>query len=294
MKLEEVSTLEIAEQKEDESSELSKKKNVESYREPVEIKSNEHDIIHNDEDSEDGETNLNINIESFKNSFIIKIFGMLLILIIISFVSIGILKIPKIRSSIIYDYYELTENIMIYSSIIFFFSIIAFSFYRNLMKIIPINYILFLGFSSYPVIVSSVVATLYYFSPVIVNLLLIMVTCLIIGLYALIKKDRINAFNLFLFVLFFQIIITWFILIFLPIKERQIYYSFILAFIMGVYLIYDAQLINEKINYTYSFNDYIFVYLEVFTDFPRFALTNFFISLKKILVEAFPSLKNKN
>ena len=274
MKLPQASTLEIDEQKEEESSELSKKRNDESFKMPVNIKSSEHDIIHNDEDSEDGETNLNINIESFKNSSIIKIFGMLLILLIISLSTIFILKIPTIRADIIYDYFDLCEDILFYSSIIFIISIIIFAFYRNLMRIVPINYILLLGFSSYPVIVSSVIATLYYFAPVIVNLLLLMVTCIIIGFYALIKKDKISSLKLFLLVLFSQIIITWLILIFLPFKEKQIYYAFILAFTIGVYLIYDAKLINEKFDNTYSFNDYIFVYLEVFKLFLKLFCIN--------------------
>ena len=295
MKLPEASTLEITDQKEDEPSELSKKKNNKSYKIPeeIEIKSNEHEIIHNDEDSEDGETNLSINIESFKNSFIMKIFGMLLVLLIIALSTIFILKIPSIRSDIIYDYYDLFEDILFYSSIIFVISVSIFAFYRNLMKIVPINYILFLGFSSYPIIVSSVIATLYYFAPVIVNLLLLMVTCLVIGIYALIKKDRISPLKLFLLVLFSQIIITWFILLFLPIKEKQVYYAFLLAFMIGNNLIYDALLINEKFGYTNSFNDYIYAYLEIFTDFPRFALTKSYIEIKKILIEAFPNLKDK-
>ena len=293
MKLPEASTLEIADQKEDESSNLSKKKNDELYKEPVEIKSSEHELIHNDEDSEDGESILNLNAELFKSSFIIKIFLMLFIVIILSFSTIFILKIPTIRSNIIYDYYDLFENILLYSSIIFVISAIIFGFYRNLMKIIPINYILLLFFSLYPVIVSSVIATLYYFPPVIVNLLLLMVTVLIIGIYALVKKDKISLLKLFLLVLFAQIMITWFILTFLTLKERQIYYAFILAFMIGVYLIYDARLINEKLGDRYSFNDYIFVYLEIFTDFPRFTLTKSYIELKKILIEAFPNLKNK-
>ena len=293
MKLPEASTLEIADQKEDESSNLSQKKNDEPYKKPVELKTSEHEIIHNDEDSEDGEANLYLNSESFKNSFIIKIFLMLLIVIILSFSTIFILKIPTIRSDIIYDYYDLCEDILFYSSIIFVISVIIFGFYRNLMKTIPINYILLLGFSLYPVILSSVIATLYYFAPVIVNLILLMVTVLIIGFYALIKKDKISSFKLFLLVLFGQIMITWFILLFLPFKEMQIYYAFFVAFMIGIYLIYDAKLINEKLGDSYSYNDYIFVYLEIFTDFPRFTLTKCYIELKKIVIEAFPNLKNK-
>ena len=39
---------------------------------------------------------------------------------------------------------------------------------------------------------------------------------------------------------------------------------------IGVYLIYDGRLINEKFRDSYSCNGYIFAYLEIFTDFPRF------------------------
>ena len=48
-----------------------------------------------------------------------------------------------------------------------------------------------------------------------------MVTVLIIGFYALLKKDKISPLKLFLLVLFAQILITWFILLFLPFKEGK-------------------------------------------------------------------------
>ena len=49
-------------------------------------------------------------------------------------------------------------------------------------------------------------------------------------------------------------------------------YTFLMTFVIGIYLVYDTQLIMGKFGEAYSVDDYIFATLEIYMDIVRLFL----------------------
>ncbi len=106
----------------------------------------------------------------------------------------------------------------------------------------------------------------HYYQTIVMGLILSIISCLVIIIYANYSKNEFNEFYIFLLILFSQIFITWFILVFMPVEEFYILIGFGIAFLLGIYFNYNAGLMNEKYLNGHSFHDYTFDLLEVYTD----------------------------
>ena len=56
------------------------------------------------------------------------------------------------------------------------------------------------------------------------------------------------------------------------IKSLYTFYTFGMTFMVGIYLVYDTQLILGKLGMGYSVDDYIFATLEIYMDIIRLFL----------------------
>ena len=247
-----------------------------SFSLPIEVKSNE--------EHEEIDTKMNIEPQS-KNCLIIKVFGMLSIQLTITLISVYIFNIKSIRVYIIDEYYESVESAVYNSLIIFSFLLICLSFFQDLLKKQPYNYIILLAFSLCQILFCSFISFVFYvhyYQTIVMGLILSIISCIVICLYAFYRKNDLDYFIIFLLILFWQILVTWFILVFLPIREYYVLWGFAIAFCLGVYFNYDAQLISEKYINAYTFHDYTFALLEVYTDFVRLSIKMISIGFTKI------------
>ena len=261
-----------------------------SFSMPIEVKSKEEneDVV-----------NLNMNLEfQSKKNMIVRVYGLIAIQFTLSLGFVLIFNLKSIKIYILEEYYELCETTLYYTSALFVIVLIGISTTKNLIKIPPYNYIILIAFSLYQIIFCSFMSFLYvryYYQTIVMGLILSIISCLVIIIYAHYSKNEFNHFYIFLFILFSQILITWFILVFMPVKEFYILLGFGIAFFLGIYFNYDVGLMNEKNeNYInrYTFHDYIFALLEVYTDAVRLLLIKW---ISDGFSELFKSLnKNEN
>ena len=231
-----------------------------SFSMPIEVKQNE--------EHEEVDTKMNIEPQS-KNGLIIKVFGVLSIQLTITLISVYFFNIKSVKSYIIDEYYDTVESVVYNSLIIFSFLLICLSFVQNLLKIPPYNYLILFVFSLCQVLFCSLIPIVFYvhyYQTIVMGLILSIISCVIICLYTFYRKNDMDYFIIFLLILFWQILVTWLILVFLPVKEYYVLWGFCIAFCLGVYFNYDAQLMNEKYINVYTFHDYTFALLEVYTD----------------------------
>ena len=257
-------------------SELSKDTNN-SFSMPIEVKEKEENV-------EDKDVKMNIEPQS-KNGLIIKVFGILSIQLAITLLSVYFFNAKSIKVYMIDEYYETIESLVNYASLIFCFLLISLSIIENLYKIPPYNYIILLVFSICQIILCSFLSFVYYvhyYQTVAMSLLLSIISCVVICLYAFFSKDDLNSFIVFLLVLFGQILVTWFILVFYDVKEFYVLMGFVIAFLLGVYFNYDVQLMNEKNINAYTFHDYIFALLEVYINIVKLMFKMMIFIYKKI------------
>ena len=72
-----------------------------------------------------------------------------------------------------------------------------------------------------------------------------------------------------MFVCFSQIFMIGLIAMIFRIPALYTLYTFLMTIIIGIYLIYDTQLIMGKFGLAYSVDDYIFATLEIYMDIIR-------------------------
>ena len=120
----------------------------------------------------------------------------------------------------------------------------SYYFIRSLIKIPPYNYIILIAFSLYQIIFCSFMSFLYYrhyYQTIVMGLILNIISCLVIIIYANYNNNEFNHFYIFLLILFSQIFITWFILVFMPVEEFYILFGFGIAFLLGIYFNYNVD-----------------------------------------------------
>ena len=81
----------------------------------------------------------------------------------------------------------------------------------------------------------------HYYQTIVMGLILNIISCLVIIIYANYSNNEFNHFYIFLLILFSQIFITWFILVFIPVEEFYILIGFGIAFLLGIYFNYNVD-----------------------------------------------------
>ena len=249
----------------------------------VEIKENEQNykMEEEKEQNDDEEENLEINIEtSVRNGFIRKVYGILSIQLIITFSFVLLFQLPSIKNTILNNI-DLAENILLISSILFLFLFLSLACCRTLSKTVPYNYIVLLGITLCEALSCSIVSSCYSFEVVAISLFLTIVTTLTITIYACTTKTDFSYFRLVLLITFSQLFMVGLISIILRLKFFYAIYTFLSTIMVGIYLVYDTQLIIGKLGYAYSIDEYIFASLEIYIDIIRL-----FLLILRIVAEA--------
>ena len=75
-----------------------------------------------------------------------------------------------------------------------------------------------------------------------------------------------------IFIVFSQVFMIGLIAMIFRIDALYTLYTFLMTIIIGLYLVYDTQLIMGKFGVAYSVDDYIFATLEIYMDIIRLFL----------------------
>lgn len=255
------------------NSESSEEKNENSIEIQVEIKENDQNYkIEEEVEYEEEEENINLNIEaSVRKGFIRKVYGIISIQLIITFSFVLLFQLPTIKN-IILNNIIVSARILLFSSILFFFLFLILVCFRNLSRAVPYNYIFLLGITLCEALSCSIISSCYSFKIVAISLFLTIVTTLVITFYACNTKTDFSYLKMALLIIFSQLFTVGFISVLFHIKLLYSFYTFLSAITVGIYLVFDTQLIVGKLGYAYSVDDYIFASLEIYMDIIRLFL----------------------
>ena len=234
---------------------------------PVEIKSQEQSA-HSDESDEANEAAIQMSVRA---GFIRKVYGILSIQLIITFGSVFLCQIRPIKETI-FKNQVLSGNLIIFASISFLVLFLCLACNRGLSRKVPYNYLFLFGITLCEAISCSIVSSIYSFQIVASALLLTIVATLAITFYACTTKTDFSACRVGLYVIFSQMFTIGLIAVLFRLRSLYAFYTFGMTAMVGIYLVYDTQLIMGKLGMGYSVDDYIFATLEIYMDIIRLFL----------------------
>ena len=250
------------------SPKLSSEKDYEQNNDyPVEIKPNEN-TSPSEESDEIAESSIQASVRA---GFVRKVYGILSIQLIITFGAVLLCQLKPIKQAI-FSHPALSGNLVIFASLSFLVLFLCLACCRDLSKKVPYNYIFLLAITLCEAISCSIAASIYSFQIVALALLLTIVTTLAITFYACTTKTDFSLCRMGLYVLFSQMFVIGLIAVLFRIKSLYTFYTFGMTFMVGIYLVYDTQLILGKLGMGYSVDDYIFATLEIYMDIIRLFL----------------------
>jgi FtsH-binding integral membrane protein len=167
---------------------------------------------------------------------------------------------------------ERYNNKNILSSALFIILFLSLACCRGLSRKVPYNYLFLFAITICEAISCSITSSIYSFQIVASALLLTIVSTLAITFYAFITKNNFNVCRIGLYVIFSQMFAIGIIAVLFRIKALYVFYTFCKTIIIGIYLVYDTQLIIGKLGVGYSIDDYIFATLEIYMDIIRLFL----------------------
>ena len=234
---------------------------------PVEIKPNEN-TSPSEESDEIAESSIQASVRA---GFVRKVYGILSIQLIITFGAVLLCQLKPIKQAI-FSHPALSGNLVIFASLSFLVLFLCLACCRDLSKKVPYNYIFLFAITLCEAISCSIAASIYSFQIVALALLLTIVTTLAITFYACTTKTDFSLCRMGLYVLFSQMFVIGLIAVLFRIKALYTFYTFGMTFMVGIYLVYDTQLILGKLGMGYSVDDYIFATLEIYMDIIRLFL----------------------
>ena len=250
------------------SPKLSREKDYDQNNDyPVEIKPNEN-TSPSEESDEIAESSIQASVRA---GFVRKVYGILSIQLMITFGAVLLCQLKPIKQAI-FSHPALSGNLVIFASLSFLVLFLCLACCRDLSKKVPYNYIFLLAITLCEAISCSIAASIYSFQIVALALLLTIVTTLAITFYACTTKTDFSLCRMGLYVLFSQMFVIGLIAVLFRIKALYTFYTFGMTFMVGIYLVYDTQLILGKLGMGYSVDDYIFATLEIYMDIIRLFL----------------------
>ena len=234
---------------------------------PVEIKSNEHSS-HSDESDEVTDTSIQAAVRA---GFVRKVYGILSIQLIITFGSVLLCQYKPIKETI-FSHQVLSGNLVIFSSLSFIVLFLCLACCRDLSRKVPYNYAFLFAITLCEAISCSIASSVYSFQIVSSALLLTIVATLAITIYACKTKTDFSPCRMGIFVFFSQMFVIGIISVLFRIQALYTFYTFGMTIMVGIYLVYDTQLILGKLGVGYSVDDYIFATLEIYMDIIRLFL----------------------
>ena len=234
---------------------------------PVEVKSNEISN-HSDEGDEVSEAQIQMSVRA---GFIRKVYGILSIQLLITFGFVFICQIMPIKYLILRNP-AFSGNLIIFSSFMFLFLFLCLACCRGLSRKVPYNYLFLTAITLCEAISCSIASSIYSFQIVALALILTIVATLTITFYACTTKKDFSTWRVGLYCIFMQMVTFGMIAVLFKIRALYSFYTFCSTIIVGIYLIYDTQLIMGKLGVGYSVDDYIFATLEIYMDIIRLFL----------------------
>ena len=234
---------------------------------PVEVKSNEISN-HSDEGDEVSEAQIQMSVRA---GFIRKVYGILSIQLLITFGFVFICQIKPIKYLILRNP-AFSGNLIIFSSFMFLFLFLCLACCRGLSRKVPYNYLFLTAITLCEAISCSIASSIYSFQIVALALILTIVATLTITFYACTTKKDFSTWRVGLYCIFMQMVTFGMIAVLFKIRALYSFYTFCSTIIVGIYLIYDTQLIMGKLGGGYSVDAYIFATLEIYMDIIRLFL----------------------
>ena len=233
---------------------------------PVEIKTQEQS--HSDEGDEVSDAQIQMAVRA---GFIRKVYGILSIQLLITFGAVFFCQIKPIKS-LIFKNQALSGNLVVFSSLLFLVLFLCLACCRGLSRKVPYNYLFLLGITICEAIACAIASSIYSFQIVALALLLTIVATLAITFYACTTKSDFSTCRVGLYVIFSQMFTIGIIAVLFRIRALYAFYTFGMTGVVGIYLVYDTQLILGKLGVGYSVDDYIFATLEIYMDIIRLFL----------------------
>ena len=233
---------------------------------PVEIKTQEQS--HSDEGDEVSDAQIQMAVRA---GFIRKVYGILSIQLLITFGAVFFCQIKPIKSLILKNQ-ALSGNLVVFSSLLFLVLFLCLACCRGLSRKVPYNYLFLLGITICEAIACAIASSIYSFQIVALALLLTIVATLAITFYACTTKNDFSTCRVGLYVIFSQMFTIGIIAVLFRIRALYAFYTFGMTGVVGIYLVYDTQLILGKLGVGYSVDDYIFATLEIYMDIIRLFL----------------------
>ena len=233
---------------------------------PVEIKTQEQS--HSDEGDEVSDAQIQMAVRA---GFIRKVYGILSIQLLITFGAVFFCQIKPIKS-LIFKNQALSGNLVVFSSLLFLVLFLCLACCRGLSRKVPYNYLFLLGITFCEAIACAIASSIYSFQIVALALLLTIVATLAITFYACTTKNDFSTCRVGLYVIFSQMFTIGIIAVLFRIRALYAFYTFGMTGVVGIYLVYDTQLILGKLGVGYSVDDYIFATLEIYMDIIRLFL----------------------
>lgn len=231
----------------------------ESQHIPVEIKSNDEEL---------SEESIQISI---RNGFIRKVYSILSVQLIITFGAVFLFQIPSIKL-FIFKNQSLAGNILVFCSLAFLTLFLVLVCNRSLSKTVPYNYYILFAITLCESLVCGIVSSLYSFQIVATALALTIISTLAITFYACTTKTNFSYYRMGMFIVFSQLFMIGLIASLFRLQALYALYTLLMTIMIGIYLVYDTQLIMGKFGVGYSVDDYIFATLEIYMDIIRLFL----------------------
>ena len=234
---------------------------------PVEIKSNEQGS-HSDESDEIGDAAIQAQVRA---GFISKVYGILSIQLLITFGAVLLFQLDPIKIWI-KQHQAAAGNLIIFSSFSFIVLFLSLACCRDLSRKVPYNYIFLFAITMCEAISCAIVSSLYSFHIVALALVLTLVATLAITFYACTTKKDFSTCRVGLYVIFSQMFMVGLIAVLFRLQILYAFYTFGMTGVIGIYLVYDTQMILGKLGVGYSVDDYMFATLEIYMDIIRLFL----------------------
>lgn len=231
----------------------------ESQHIPVEIKSNDEEL---------SEESIQISV---RNGFIRKVYSILSVQLIITFGAVFLFQIPSLKL-FIFKNKSLAGNTLVFCSLAFLTLFLVLVCNRNLSRTVPYNYYILFAITLCESLVCGIVSSLYSFQIVATALALTIISTLAITFYACTTKTNFSYYRMGMFIVFSQIFMIGLIASLFRLQALYALYTFLMTIMIGIYLVYDTQLIMGKFGVGYSVDDYIFATLEIYMDIIRLFL----------------------
>ena len=231
----------------------------ESQQIPVDIKSNDEEI---------SEESIQIAV---RNGFIRKVYSILSVQLIITFGAVFLFQIPSIKL-FIFKNQSLAGNTLMFCSLAFLTLFLVLVCNRSLSRTVPYNYYILFAITLCESLACGIVSSLYSFQIVATALALTIISTLAITFYACTTKTNFSYYRMGMFIVFSQIFMIGLIASLFRLQALYALYTFLMTIMIGIYLVYDTQLIMGKFGVGYSVDDYIFATLEIYMDIIRLFL----------------------